>query len=214
MLFVASATLLGAACTSTTTDSATTTTAETTTDATTEPSPGAVISGSANTNATTNTATGPGGRVEDAATTVTDVNDPTFLMTAASSNMMEIELGRLAAQKGAHAEVKKFGQMMVDHHTKATQELKTVAGQVNTQLPTAMMPIHKEVVDRLAAKSGKEFDEDYMDAMETAHKTDIAMFEMKSKNAENATIKAFATKSLPMLRSHLEQATKIEDMVD
>ena len=41
--------------------------------------------------------------------------------------MAEIELGRLAAERGTSAQVKKFGQMMVDDHTKAGDKLMTIA---------------------------------------------------------------------------------------
>jgi putative membrane protein len=76
------------------------------------------------------------------------------------------------------------------------------------------MPVHQAMADRLANKIGKDFDEAYMDMMETAHKMDIAMFEAKSKSAENATVKGFATRTLPMLRSHESAANKIEKKVD
>ncbi|GAA4355276.1 hypothetical protein GCM10023185_17960 [Hymenobacter saemangeumensis] len=146
--------------------------------------------------------------------TFASMQDPVFLMNAASSNMLEIQAGQLASQKANNADVKKFGQMMVSHHTKATQELKTVAAPLGVTLPTAMMPVHQAMADRLMNKSGKDFDEAYMDMMETAHKMDIAMFEVKSKQAEKPAVQAFATKTLPMLRSHHTMADELEKKVD
>jgi putative membrane protein len=140
--------------------------------------------------------------------------DPTFLMTAASSNLLEIQMGQMAAQKSANADVKRFGQMMVDHHTKATQQLQTVAAPLGVTLPQTMMPVHQAMADRLTSKSGKAFDEDYMDAMEVAHKMDIAMFEAKSGTAQAPAVKSFAAKTLPMLRSHHTMANEIEKKVD
>ncbi len=145
---------------------------------------------------------------------MTNMTDAMFMMTAASSNMFEIQAGKLATQNASHAEVKKFAQMMVDHHTRASQEQMTLASQMKITLPTTLMPIHQTMLDRLKGKTGKGFDEDYMDAMETAHKMDIAMFQMKSANAETPPVKALATKTLPMLKSHQEMATKLEDQVD
>ncbi|MBX0292196.1 DUF4142 domain-containing protein [Hymenobacter sp. HSC-4F20] len=146
--------------------------------------------------------------------TFATMQDPVFLMNAASSNLLEIQLGQMAAQKSTNADVKRFGQMMVDHHTKATQELKTVATPLGVTLPQTMMPVHQAMADKLMNKSGKAFDEGYMDAMETAHKMDIAMFEVKSNAAETPTVKSFATKTLPMLRSHEKMANEIEKKVD
>ncbi|WP_135396847.1 DUF4142 domain-containing protein [Hymenobacter metallicola] len=146
--------------------------------------------------------------------TFSTMQDPTFLMTAASSNLLEIQMGQMAVQKSTNADVKKFGQMMVDHHTKATQELKTVAAPLGVTLPQTMMPVHQAMADRLMNKTGKAFDEDYMDAMEMAHKMDVAMFEVKSKGAQTPAVQSFATKALPMLRSHHTMADQIEKKVD
>ena len=146
--------------------------------------------------------------------TFATMEDPVFLMTAASSNLLEIQTGKMAAAQGMHPEVKNFGQMMVTHHTQATQELTKVATPLGVKMPTAMMPVHQAMADRLMNKTGKDFDETYMDLMETAHKMDIAMFEAKSKSAQNATVKGFATRTLPMLRSHESMADKVEDKVD
>lgn len=148
------------------------------------------------------------------AATFATMDDPTFMLTAASSNMLEIQMGQLAAQRGSHAEVKKFGQMMVDHHGKATQNWQTIAQPLNITMPSTLMPVHQAMLEKVSNKSGKEFDEAYMDAMETAHKLDIAMFEVKSKAAQNATVQSFATKTLPMLRQHGTMANELEKKVD
>ncbi|OON67380.1 DUF4142 domain-containing protein [Hymenobacter sp. CRA2] len=146
--------------------------------------------------------------------TFATMDDPTFMLTAASSNMLEIQMGQMATQKSTNADVKKFGQMMVDHHGKATQDWKNVATPMGVVMPTTLMPVHQAMMDKVMNKSGKQFDEAYMDAMETAHKMDVAMFEVKSKGAQTPTVQTFATKTLPMLRAHETMANKIEDKVD
>jgi putative membrane protein len=146
--------------------------------------------------------------------TFSTMQDPVFLLNAASSNMLEIQAGQLASKNATNPDVKKFAQMMVDHHTKATQQLKSVATPLGVTMPQTMMPVHQAMADRLMSKTGKDFDEEYMDLMETAHKMDIAMFEVKSKAADSPTVQAFATKTLPMLRSHHTMAGDIEKNVD
>ncbi len=147
-------------------------------------------------------------------TTLMNLDDATFMMTAASSNMLEIELGKMAAQKATDPQVKEFAKMMVEHHTKASQEMKSMASQMGLTLPTALMPMHQQMVDKLSQKSSDNFDESYMDTMETAHKMDIAMFEAKTNNAESDDVKSFASKTLPQLKKHQEKASTIEDTVD
>jgi len=145
---------------------------------------------------------------------LTNLDDATFMMTAASSNLLEIELGKMAAEKATDPKVKEFAQMMVDHHSMANQEMESLASEMGLELPTTMMPMHQAMVDKLSGKTGAEFDEDYMDTMERAHKMDIAMFEAKTRNAQNEQVKALAAKTLPTLESHEKMATEIEDTVD
>src|SRR4028119_1333527 len=49
--------------------------------------------------------------------------DRTFVMQAGQLSMMEVELGRLAVQRGSSPSVKQYGQEMVEDHTRANQEL-------------------------------------------------------------------------------------------
>jgi len=146
--------------------------------------------------------------------TFATMKDPVFLMNAASSNLLELQAAKMATQQSTNADVKKFAQMMISHHTRATQDLKAVAKPLGVTLPQIMMPVHQAMVDRLTKKTGKDFDEAYMDLMETAHKMDIAMFEVKSKAAETPAVQTFATKTLPMLRSHHSMADTTEDKAD
>lgn len=199
-IFAAGALLIGSACTSTDT------TTDTTTDTMTEP---------ADTTMTDTTAATGGVTTETGATTtMTNMDDATFMSTAASSNMMEMQLSNMAVQKVKDAKVKEFAQMIVDHHTKASQDLKTAASQINLSVSDVIMPMHQKMIDELTNYTGAGYDEKYMDLMETAHKEDIKMFEAKSLNATNPAVKDFALKMVPTLRSHYEMATNIEDTVD
>ena len=63
----------------------------------------------------------------------TRVDDKKFVKDAAIGGLTEVELGKLAAQKGSSDAVKQFGQKLVDDHTKANDELKQVASAENIQ---------------------------------------------------------------------------------
>jgi putative membrane protein len=95
--------------------------------------------------------------------------DRDFVNDVAIANMAEIELGKMAAEKGMNAEVKKFGQMMVDDHSKAGDSLKTVATRHNIPMPTALDDEHRDLRDRLSKLQGADFDREYMQAMVDGH---------------------------------------------
>src|SRR5688572_17073622 len=62
-------------------------------------------------------------------------SDRKFVMNAAQGNMAEVELGRLASERGASPRVKQFGQRMVDDHGKANGELMQLAQQKGVTPP-------------------------------------------------------------------------------
>ena len=95
---------------------------------------------SANRN-TSGGATGSQGRMSS--------QDRNFVMDAAMGGMMEVELGRVAAQRGASDAVKQFGQRMVDDHSKANQELMSLASSKAMTLPTTLDEKHQQSMTKL-----------------------------------------------------------------
>lgn len=132
--------------------------------------------------------------------------DQKFVMDAAKGGMAEVELGKLATEKASSAEVKSFGQRMVDDHTKASDELKTLAQSKNITLPTEIDAKEKALRDRLAKLSGEAFDRAYMTAMLDDHRKDANEFRMESRAGKDPEVKAWAAKTLPTLQEHLKMA--------
>lgn len=135
--------------------------------------------------------------------------DSTFVKKAARGDLAEVELGQLAAQKASSEKVKKFGQRMVDDHTKANDELKQVAAEKHIDLPQQLDAKDKATKARLEKLSGVQFDRVYMRDMVRDHQKDIAEFERESQMAKDPAIKSFAQQTLPTLREHLKEAEKI-----
>jgi putative membrane protein len=149
------------------------------------------------------------------ATAVTPVSesDAKFAVEAASGGMMEVQLGELAQQKASSQRVKDFGAMMVRDHSKTNDELKSLAGMKNITLPPAPGGDHMDHIKDISKESGKKFDKDYMKMMVDDHKEDIDAFEKSGKDGNDADIKAFASKTLPVLRMHLDSAKAIHDAI-
>ena len=76
-------------------------------------------------------------------------DDSQFLVDQAEINLAEIELGKLAQTKGTNPEVKKFGKMMVDDHTKAASEASALAKTKNFTLPTSLTEEGQEEYNKL-----------------------------------------------------------------
>jgi len=132
--------------------------------------------------------------------------DKNFIMEAAVGGMEEVELGRLATQKGSSDAVKQFGQKMVDDHSAANAELTELAKSKSLNVPAELDAKHKADVAKFSKLSGAAFDKAYSKAMLDDHNKDVAAFEQQSVSGTDPDLKAFAAKTLPTLKTHLEMA--------
>lgn len=135
--------------------------------------------------------------------------DTKFMKEAAEGGMVEVALGQLAAEKASSSDVKKFGQRMVDDHSKANDELKQLASQKNVDLPKDLSAKDKATKATLEKLSGEQFDQAYMNDMVKDHKKDVSDFRRESKSAQDPDVKKFAAQTLPTLEDHLKQAESI-----
>ncbi|MFD2145830.1 DUF4142 domain-containing protein [Mucilaginibacter antarcticus] len=144
---------------------------------------------------------------------VVTADDAKFAVDAANGGMAEVDLGALAKNKATNAGVKDFAAMMVADHSKANDELKALAQKLNITLPATINDEVIKIKEDLSKKSAAEFDKAYVSAMVTDHKKDVKMFEDAAKNNKSEDLKAFAAKTLPTLKHHLETIQKIEDRI-
>jgi putative membrane protein len=136
-----------------------------------------------------------------------------FMKEAASGGLMEVELGKFAAEKGSHQRVKEFGKRMQTDHSKANTQLKKIASSKGVDLPTEPSGEHKSTMDKLTKLSGAEFDREYMEAMVDDHKEDIEKFQTQADKGKDPDLKKFASESLPILKKHLELAQSTEKQI-
>jgi putative membrane protein len=136
-----------------------------------------------------------------------------FMKEAASGGLMEVQLGKVAAEKGSHQRVKDFGKRMQADHSKANEQLKKIAAKKGVDLPTEPSGEHKSTMDKLTKLSGAEFDREYMDAMVDDHKEDIEKFQTQGDKGKDPDVKKFASDNLPVLKKHLELAQSTQKQV-
>jgi putative membrane protein len=140
-------------------------------------------------------------------------DDADFVKTAANAGMMEVELGRHAAQHAADPEVRAFGERMVADHGKANQELKDVAKRAGLTVPGQMDSEHRDKAQKLSKLRGAEFDKAYMDEMVKGHEHVVGAFEEQAKDSQTE-VDRWAAKTLPTLQAHLKQAEKVAERVE
>ena len=141
-------------------------------------------------------------------------HDSEFLTKAASGGMLEVELGKVVAQRATTAAAKQFAQQMVTDHTKANKELKALAAKKNITLPASLGDDQKKVYDEVLAEKGTKLDQKYISEMVDDHEEDVKEFREASTKAGDPEVKALATKTLPMLEMHLAMVKKIQSAAE
>ena len=138
-----------------------------------------------------------------------DNDDISAMKQLAQANLNEIAAGKTAAEKAQSPDVKKFGQKMVDDHTKMLEDLRALAKKKSVALPQD--PDVKDMAQMkiMERKSGAEFDKDYMEHMVKDHEKDLKDVQNIASKAKDAEFKAAVQKAEPKIKEHLALAERI-----
>jgi putative membrane protein len=139
-----------------------------------------------------------------------DSADASFAMNASGGNLAEIAIAKLALQKTTNPQIKEFANMMITDHGSANAALAAIAKTKNLTLPAAVSADVQKDIDNLSKKSGKAFDKAYVDAMYDGHKQALAMFKNAETMCADPDLKAFATKTEPVIQKHFDAISKIK----
>jgi putative membrane protein len=125
--------------------------------------------------------------------------DKKFISAAAKGGTMEVEWGKVAAQKAQNADVKKFGSHMVADHSKANNELLSLASSKGVKVPASKPSVKWKS------------DKDYMDMMVKDHEKDLAEFQNEAKNGSDPDLKKWAGDTASkVIQKHLNMAKEID----
>lgn len=131
-----------------------------------------------------------------------------FISNAIEGNYAEIEVGKLAQEKGKSDAVKQFGQMLVTDHSAANETAKQVASEIGVTPPTGASVGEKATYLRLKMLSGDTFDRAFARAIVSDHKSDIKAFQKEV--TKNDPAGEFAKQTLPTLQKHLQSAQQLQ----
>lgn len=135
--------------------------------------------------------------------------DAAFVKEASAAGLAEVALGQMGASQGSTDQVKTFGQQMVTDHEKANNELKGIADTKGLQVSTSPSSKDEAASKAIGAKSGAAFDQAFGQKMLMDHRKAVALFAKESTSGKDPELKAFATKTLPTLKQHLDMAMKL-----
>jgi putative membrane protein len=124
--------------------------------------------------------------------------DKTFMKKAAKGGTMEVAMGKMAEQNAQSDDVKSFGKRMVTDHSKANDELKSIASKKGFELPS------KEHSLKWTS------DKAYIDMMVKDHEKDLAEFKEEATGGSDPDVKKFADDTARMVQEHLDLAKETQ----
>ena len=161
----------------------------------------------------TTPSTFPGDRPSASMDTDLHVNDKAFVKKAAEDSVTEVELGKLAQEKGSSEAVKEYGKRMVEDHTAAGREIAGPAAKVDVEIPSELPRGSKKTREKLAKLSGPDFDRAYAKQMLNDHRADEESFTQEAQLGRVPEVRDFAAKNLPTIQKHRKMAEQLEASV-
>ena len=143
-------------------------------------------------------------------TSGTSSADAGFVQEQLKMGQAEVDLGKLAQERGTHPDVKKYGEMMEIDHRMAGEELRAAVGRA-TEAPTEAHEAHSDLREELSKLSGPEFDRRYIEEMIDDHEKGIDELEKKAEHADDPQVREWAAKTLPKMRQHLAKAKAVQE---
>ena len=150
----------------------------------------------------------PGHAAATPAKNALDQEDNTFVKEAAIGGMAEVEFSKVA-QKSENGDVKRFADRMIQDHTKANEQLTSIATGLGVDLPKTLDSEHERMREKLQTLHGKAFDDQYMHGMVEDHNKAVKLFQQEERSGRNTELKQFAQKTLPTLEEHHKMAIEL-----
>lgn len=127
------------------------------------------------------------------------------------SNQMEIEMGKLAQEKGQAREVKSFGKTLVTDHSAADKKVLALAKQEKIDLMAAMPAMNDDKMVQLRTMMGAEFDKAFARVMLDDHSKDVDEAKAARDSTTDSKLKALLVATIPVLEKHRETAQRLVD---
>ena len=128
----------------------------------------------------------------------------TYLAKAGAGDLFEIESSKAVLSKTGNASVKRFAQMMIDHHGKSTEKLKAAAKADGvTVSPPALDPLQQSMIDEIKAASTDKVDAIYKAHQSKAHGAALTIHQGYAAQGDKPALKKAAGEIVPVVQTHI-----------
>ncbi|HEY8607840.1 MAG TPA: DUF4142 domain-containing protein [Noviherbaspirillum sp.] len=138
-----------------------------------------------------------------------EINPSAWLVNAYQDGLAEVQLSQIALQRAQNGAVTQYAQMMIDEHTRANNDISQVAQAKGVSLPSDVTAEQRAAAEELSRLSGADFDKAYMNHNVIVHALDVRQTEVQASGGTDPDVRALAARTLPHLRTHLQEATSL-----
>jgi putative membrane protein len=131
-------------------------------------------------------------------------SDQRFMTDAVQGDLSEVEMGKLAQEKGQSDNVKQFGKMLEQDHSEHLQKAQQIADKNGLKAPTEPSAMQQRAYQKLSGLSGSKFDAAFARDMVSDHEKDIGKY--KKEASSSSDLADFAKQTVPVLQKHLQAA--------
>jgi putative membrane protein len=143
-------------------------------------------------------------------------NDAQIAMIAVTANSVDIDAGKIAAQKSQNADVKGLAELMVRDHTAVNEKATALAKKLGvtpeeSDTSKSLKSGGETQVAKLKTLKGAEFDKAYVDNEVSYHEAVIGVLDKTLvPNTKNAELKSLLESARPIFIAHLEHAKMVQ----
>jgi putative membrane protein len=130
--------------------------------------------------------------------------DQAFVREEMERDATEAQLGQLAQQKAESPDVKQLAEKMVETRTNLDKQLAPIAKGLNVDQPREPSKKGKQLIAKLEALSGPQFEEEYLRTVVKDHQQDVKDFKAESGAAQDPTLQQAARQDEGVFQSQLQ----------
>ena len=127
-----------------------------------------------------------------------------YVAAAGASDMYEIQSSQTVLQTTQDPKIKSFAQMMIQHHTKSTAQVKAAAKTAKVKAKPMLMPAQAEMLTQLKAETGTTRDQTYVAQQKQAHQQALTLHQSYAADGTNAALKTVAANVVPVVQQHID----------
>jgi putative membrane protein len=149
-----------------------------------------------------------------------DLTDPEVAHVAVTANAIDVDLAKLALERGRSDEVKAFARTMVEDHTGVNEQAAALAKRLGVtpaqnEVSASLQKGADEARANLSGLTGAAFDRAYMAREVEYHQAVLdALDGLLLPTTENAELKSLLSTARGAIAAHLERARAIQSSIE